>query len=267
MMKKIITTFLLFILTLCFAVDAHARIDMLPFRVIMEPRDRSGEVMVMNLSNETRAFRANIINYRQKEDGTYEKLDDPLNPLFDPQDIVRMSPQSFTLGPQGKQRVRIALRKPADLPDGEYRFHFSAISFSTSSERREDTENIAAHMAMNVGVAIPIIVRHGDLTVESKLQDFELINAAESKTNKPELRFTATRSGTRGTTGNIIVEWASSGSNFEKIGEVSNFNIFTEIDERFGSIALDTMPTQGSLRVTYKDEETNETYDEIIFDL
>lgn len=266
-MKKIVCTLIILTLTVIISKDAFARIDMLPFRIVMETRDRSGEVMVLNLSNETRAFRTSIINYRQSAKGSYQKLEEPLNPLFDPKEIVRMSPQSFTLGPNGKQRVRIALRKPADLPEGEYRFHFTATSYATNGERNEDSDNILVRMAMNVGIAIPIIIRQGDLSVESKLQDFELVGGNETNNNTPQLNFTATREGNRSTIGKITVEWASNGGNYEEIGRLLNFNIFPEIDRRSGSVPLDKLPSQGSLRVVYEDEVTNETYDEIIFDL
>ena len=253
-----------FIMTPTFA---EARIDMVPRIVVIENRERAGEAVILNLSNETREFDISLINYRQLEDGNYETLETPLDPNFNPDEIVRMSPRTFTLGPNGKQIVRMSLRKPADLPDGEYRYHFLALSKATDAEKEPSSENVQVVLTMNVGIAIPVVVRHGDLSVTSKLTDFELVAPSNTKSKQPELQFVATREGGASALGQITIDWSNNGGPYEEIGMITNFNLFTEINQREGAVPLKQLPTNGNLRIRYTDTETGRLYDEISIDL
>ena len=106
------------------ASPAQANILIMPIRIVFGPRDRMQDITVLNTS-ETQAgtYRLAWIFAKQTEEGTYVKLDEPLNPELDPEQTMLFSPRQVTLPPGGKQRVRLSLRRPADLPDGEYRAH------------------------------------------------------------------------------------------------------------------------------------------------
>lgn len=257
-------------LTLCFSIlmpyQAQARVDILPHIVIIDGRERSGEVFVLNLSEELRDFNLSVINYKQDEKGVYKILDGPLSPLFDPKDVLRMSPKSFQLAGLGRQKVRLSIRKPSDLPDGEYRFHVMAMS--PDDRRAKNTnKNASVAMAINLGIAIPVIVRYGDVSATGKIKDLELVSASKTESHKPELKFMAEREGNSSTIGRIDVAWAPDGKTYEDIGFIANFNLFTEINKRYGSIPLQKMPRGGTVRVLYTDEITKEVYDEVVFEL
>jgi P pilus assembly chaperone PapD len=267
-MKKLILTLKTFVLILPLMVMAHqanARVDILPHMVVIEGRERSSEVTIINLSNKVNSYDLGILNYRQDENGVYTTLDTPLSPLFDPKDIVRMSPKEFTLIGLAKQKVRISLRKPADLPDGEYRFHILARGSEVNPT--DDTDNGAqVSVKINVGVAIPVIVRHGNVSATGKLTDFKLVGSSKSESGKPEFEFLATREGNASTLGRVEAFWSPSGNEneYESIGFVTNFNLFTEINQRKGSIALSQLPASGKLKIVYSDTDSKEIYDEII---
>ena len=142
---------------------AHARVDILPHLLVIEPRERASEVNVLNLSETLNKYDLKIIHYKQDENGIYTTLEEPLSPLFDPEKIVRMSPKEFTLEGMGRQKVRIALRKPSDLPEGEYRFHLVSRGYEVEPEETSNGD-VAVAVKINLGVAIPVIVRHGDLS-------------------------------------------------------------------------------------------------------
>jgi len=264
-----IRSFFLFA-ALCFtffmSFQAYARVDIVPHLVIIENRERAGEIIVLNLAEEIGDFHLSVINYKQNENGVYEILDEPLSPLFDPKDVLRMSPKNFQLASLGRQKVRISIRKPADLPDGEYRFHIVAMS-PDRKHAKESGENASVAMSINLGVAIPVIVRQGDLSVKGSVKDFELVDASQTESRKPELKFTALREGEASTLGRIDVAWAPDGKTFEDIGFITNFKLFTEIDKRHGSIPLEKLPRGGTVRVLYTDVRTKEVYDEVVFDL
>ncbi len=265
-MKTILFAFLLSFIAL--VPDAHARVDLVPRIVVMQDRDRAAEMTVLNLSNETRDVEIDILDYRQLPPaGNYESLTTLLNPDFNHADIVRFSPRTFVLGPLGKQKVRISLRKPADLPEGEYRFHPRALSYPHNPKKAEAGDRMRVQVGMNVGIAIPVIVRNGDLKVESKLSDFELLSPQQANMNKPALKFIAHREGTASSIGEIHIQWAKEGTDFQEIGILTNFNVFTELTERVAIVPLSAFPTSGTMKVTYTDSVTGKIYDEIIFDL
>lgn len=265
-MVRILVLVSILCMSLFVSVQSQARVDILPHIVVIEGRERSGEVIVLNFSEKVNEFDLQVIHYRQDENGVYEVLDEPLSPLFDPREILRMSPKKFQLSGAGRQKVRLSLRKPSDLPEAEYRFHIVATGHEPQKEKKND-ENVAVSMAINVGVAIPVIIRHGDLSVIGKVKDFELVESSKTESKKPELKFTATREGNASTLGRVDVAWAPDGGDYEDIGFITNFNLFTEIDKRYGTIPLEKMPRGGSIRVLYTDIQTEEVYDEVIFDL
>ena len=264
-MQKILLALLISVLMIPIA---QARVDLVPRIIVMEDRDRAAEITVLNLSNTVRDMEVDIIDYRQLEpNGNYQSLTAPLNPLFDHKEVVRFSPRTFTLGPNGKQKVRISLRKPADLADGEYRFHARALSYPHDPRAVDDENRMRVQVGVNVGIAIPVIVRNGTLSVDSQLSEFELLTPSQANMTKPVLKFKAARNGDASTLGQITVGWAKDGNNYEQIGIITNFNVFTEINERIGKVPLDVFPTSGTLRVSYTDAVTGKVYDEIIFDL
>ncbi len=266
-MKKIILVLLLSLVA--FANPTFARVDIVPNMLVVESRERSGEIIVLNMSNETRDFEMMMIHYEQLVDGTYTTLNEPSNDAFDFQKAVRFSPRTFRLGPDGRQNVRLSLRRPADLPDGEYRFHMQAVSYATDDESAARGDgNVAIGLAVNVGIAIPVVIRQGQTTQGVSLSDFELLAPNQTESKNTELRFVAARTGTASSLGAIHVEWAPNGSDFTEIGFVKNFNIFTEIDTRNAQIRLDQFPVGGKLKVIYRDfTDKNTILDEVVIDL
>ncbi len=264
MLRKLL---MIFAVLTASATSAQARVDILPHILVIEGRERTTELTILNLSEELNRYGLKVIHYRQNEDGTYKILEAPLDPLFDPEQIARISPKEFTLEGGGRQKIRIAMRKPSDLPEKEYRFHLVATGYEIDDPKAPPPPgDISVSMKINVGVAIPVIIRHGDLSATGKLKDFNLKAASQTESGKPELAFTATREGNSSTLGRVEVAWAPDGQNYKDIGFITNFNLFTEITERYGAVPLDVFPSGGSIRILYTDTESKEIYDEIILD-
>lgn len=262
MIRRLFLVLTVFIVSIS---NAEARVDILPHLLVVESRERSTELNVLNLSQDLNRYELKIIHYRQDENGIYETLEEPLSPLFDPEQIVRMSPMEFRLGATDRQKVRVALRKPSDLPEGEYRFHLVATSYKVEDPNIRDVQDeVAIALKINLGVAIPVIVRHGDLSATGSLDSFNLLPANQTETGQPQLNFIARREGNASTLGRVEVAWAPEGEKFRDIGFITNFNLFTEIDYRNGSVPLDVFPSGGQLRILYKDEHNGTVYDEIV---
>ncbi len=258
-----VRTLILFLIMLAAPFSsAYARVDILPRIIVMEPRDRSGEITILNLFDDPSLYRIEYLNYRQNSDGTYTTLEQPLSEFFDPEKIVRLSPRQFTLQPQGRQKIRLSLRKPEALPEGEYRFHILAQrrelkDIERTAETKED--RISIQMKMNIGVAIPVVVRHGDTQVEAKITDAQYVAPNQANKQRPGLAISVMREGNASSIGSLSVF-----SGEERIGFISNFNIFTEINQRNVEVPLKIDPQgKSGLRVVYQ-TESGQVFDEIL---
>lgn len=250
---KLLSSLFLALLLCCMSAEAHAsRVDILPRKILIEGRERSGDLTLLNLGDKTIVIRLELLSYRQKGDGAYEILDAPLNPAFDPEKIVRFSPRQFTLPPGGRQKVRLSIQKPADLPEGEYRFHVKASSFDEAdfSVRRQPVgKGSSIGIKTNVAVAIPVIVRNGSLTTGAKISNVSFVPPSQSGNNMPALKMDLSRTGTAGLLGTLIAYSEGAGPPVE-IGLMSNLNVFSEIETRSVLLPLKQVPA-GRIRIQY----------------
>jgi hypothetical protein len=257
-------------LALSFLIPTHSfagtRVDVLPRKIVLDDKVRSADVTIMNLGEKTGTVRMELISYSQDGTGTYKILDAPLNPLFDPQKVVRFSPRQFTLPPGGRQKIRLSIQRPADLPDGEYRFHVKATSYDSQESlegKPVPTKGKSIGVAMNIAVAIPVVVRKGALTTGAKMENISLLAASENEYNKPALKFDILRTGQAGTMGVVTAFWDAAGQEPVEIGRVSNVNIFSEVPKRTMILPLKEIPKgSGNIRVVY----TNDFGDKGVFD-
>lgn len=255
----------IFICSILFAIiPAQARIDIVPQKIIFDSRDRNAELTVLNLLDIGGLFRIELISFRQDENGIYQKLEQPLDLNFNPKDIVRISPRQFSIEPGGYQKVRLSLRKPSDLPAGEYRFHVKAIRLAQEDERRSGDPNGVSVIA-NIGVTIPAIVRHGEVFSDATLENVQIISPRNTKSGKPEMQLMIERTGNASTIGALEVFWREGAGQVEQIGRIKNMNIFTDIDRRNVTIPLIKMPEgPGIVQVRYSDGiKKGHVFDEI----
>jgi len=245
---------------------AQARIDIVPQKIVVESRDRSGELTILNLFKEPSTFRMDIVHYAQDENGAYKKLNAPLNPAFDPASIVRFSPRQFTLQPGGRQKVRLSIRKPANLPEGEYRFHIKSLRVA---QPNLDNLDDGIYMHANIGVTIPVIIRHGNTSATAKISNARIVEPARTAAGKTELQFTLNREGNASTVGEAKVLWQPANGKQILIGELNHLNVFTEVNTRNVKIPLDNLPYgAGTITVRYQHAQgknKGEIYDEVSF--
>lgn len=262
-MHKILLALTLIVSTIATIQTAFARIDIVPRKIVIENRERGGELTILNLAGEESTFRMELVSFKQNEEGLYEQLNTPLDPAFDPAKVVRFSPRQFTLQRGGRQKVRLSLRKPANLPEGEYRFHVKATRLAQpESKTLED----GVYMHANIGVTIPVIVRHGNAQVAAELSDIQIKSPSQTKRQRPEAHVIINRNGNKSAIGKLEVYWKADGHSEKKIGNMGHFNVFTDVEKRHAAIPLTEMPEgHGTLTVRYKKDigkEKGELYDE-----
>jgi hypothetical protein len=81
--------------------------------------------------------------------------------------LIRFAPRQATLKAGKKQIVKLMVRKPAHLPEGEYytRMQFMPLPDKTTARKNFSQTTNAPNIQINmiVGATIPILVRHGKL--------------------------------------------------------------------------------------------------------
>jgi len=166
---------------------------------------------------------------------------------------VRISPRQFKIEAGGRQKVRVSLRKPPNLPKGEYRFHIKATRLLQQEELKNEDVNSVNIMA-NIGVTIPAVIRHGEVSGNATLKNIKIVPPSNTKNNKPELQLNIHRTGDSSTLGAIEVFWEQNGQS-EQIGRIKNMNIFTDINVRHVAVPLSKIPAgKGKIHVRYIDD-------------
>ena len=104
------------------SLQAAGSLLVTPTRIVFEQRDRSAQVTLVNQSDQTSNFRISFIRQNMTEDGEFLPVPEGQDGMFS-DSMIRYSPRQVSLPPGQSQVIRLALRRPADLADGEYRSH------------------------------------------------------------------------------------------------------------------------------------------------
>ena len=257
------------LMTATSAVQAGANLMVTPSRLVFEDRTRSAQVTLLNKGDETGTFRISFIRQQMTEGGQFVEAKEGEPGMYaDP--MVRYSPRQITLPPGQPQVVRLMLRKPRELVAGEYRSHllFQSIPESSKSSLEsamaEGNQGIRVEIIPIVGISIPIIVRHGRLDSELRLENPRLVPAGEGLPG-PKLALEMHRSGNRSVYGDFRATLTPKGGGDPvTVGRVNGVAVYTPNTMRRFSLPL-TIPQGitlegGKLRILYlesgKDEKS-----------
>ena len=189
------------------AAPAHAAGDLLvaPTRIVLDGA-RGTEVILNNIGAEAATYRISLQIKRMTPDGGLVDVEDAARTPRESAAaaMIAWAPRRVTLPPNQPQAIRIGVRAPADLPDGEYRAHmlFRAIPDAKPATARASTGGgISIALKPIYGVTIPIIVRRGALTATAGIANARLVDAG----GKPGVSFDLSRAGGRSTYGEVRV--------------------------------------------------------------
>jgi P pilus assembly chaperone PapD len=199
-----------------------------PTRVVLDG-GRGTEVILNNIGAAPATYRVSLELRRMMADGGFEEIT-TANANEQEQKALSMisyAPRRVVLAPNQPQSIRIGLRPPVGLPDGEYRAHmlFRAIPESKPVAAAADPKGVSISLTPIYGVTIPIIVRRGTLKATAALADVKIIK----DDGKPALSLAISRSGTRSTYGRIRVLQAGSS---QPVFEVRGVAVYPELKQR-----------------------------------
>lgn len=251
-------------------LPVNAALLVMPIRLVLGDRDRTGNITVFNTSGEETIFRMSWRYQKQREDGSYEITDAPIDEQSDLSKMLLFSPRQVTLQAGQKQRIRVSVRRPPDLADGEYRAHLALTrvgdenpatreppSIGAAQEGKEEMAKAEAKMSIglkvNVSYSLPVILRQGAYDTTADIVDAKLIGPPpNSKDNNPQASLTLSRSGKYSTIGKVQIFWTPPGQSERLVGQSNNVNIFPEISKRTLQVPLkEAGVSSGSLRIVY----------------
>ncbi|MEM6811025.1 MAG: hypothetical protein AAF549_01005 [Pseudomonadota bacterium] len=178
-------------------------------RVVFEGPKRSQVITIINRSDETKTYRLGWRHLTMTQKGLKDIPEDaPLPPEIKPvTDMVKYAPRRVTLGPRETQDIRMLVRMPAGLPDGEYRSHFwirpegntEKFRRQVEEEAEKDGRKFGIAIQMLAGITLPVIVRKGNIDAELFIENF----SAQQSPGFVNVNFDLVRQGERSVYGDI----------------------------------------------------------------
>jgi P pilus assembly chaperone PapD len=212
-----------------------------PTRVVLES-GRGTEVILNNIGTSTATYRISLELRRMTRDGDFEEIDPAKANETEAKALAMISyaPRRVVLLPNQPQSIRIGIRPPAGLPDGEYRAHmlFRAIPAARPPVAPTETNGVSILLQPIYGITIPVIVRRGVLKATASLADAKLLLDG----GDPALSVTIGRVGTRSTFGRIRILKAGVS---KPVYETSGVAVYAELSQR--TLVMKLSPEQQAL--------------------
>lgn len=237
--------------------NVNASLLISPTRVVIDDRERSSKVVLINTGTITRTYRVGWAEKRALAEGGYYDLNEEEAKNFPTaSSMFRVSPKQVTLAPGERQIVKLLARRPKGLADGEYRSHlkFTVLPPKNNGEKGAPG-SIKLKLLLNY--AIPAILRQGEGDFNVSMDDIKLdINEQRKKTY---ILVSMSRSGISSTHGNFKAYWTPEGSSKELlVGELNAVNFYPEVNKTVFKLFWqndDFNLKKGKLRVRYEGQQ------------
>jgi P pilus assembly chaperone PapD len=249
---------------LLFAAGLPARADLMlhPTRIVFEKNQRAAQIDLINNGAKPATYRLSLVNRRMTEAGQFVAAETAAPGERFADDMLRFSPRQITLQPGTAQTVRVMLRKPAELADGEYRTHLQFeklpdVEGSASIENQgtgADGKGIGVVLNALVGASVPVIVRQGTLSANVSLAQLAL---KKDETQHQVLTLQFEREGSSSVYGDLSVTFTPRGGKPQPLAQVGGIAVYTPNRVRQVALPLEVPKglelAHGTLEVSYRE--------------
>jgi P pilus assembly chaperone PapD len=258
--RRVARLFLLLLLALA-PLPALAELMLNPTRVVFAKNQRAAQVELINNSAAPTTYRISVVNRRMSETGEFIGVTEagPDDRFADA--MLTYSPRQVTLQPGTAQVVRLMIRKPEGLADGEYRSHLhfeklpEAGELASSVEPDKDGLKIGVVLKTLIGASIPVIVRHGACEGSATLAGLALQPREAGKA--PLLAFVIERHGNSSVYGDLSATFTPRGAAGQVVGKAGGVAVYTPNPLRRAMLPLQLAAgaalAGGELRLTYRE--------------
>lgn len=237
--------------------SASAELMVHPTRVVLTQNERAAQLEIINNSSDTATYRISLVNRRMNDTGAILEATEPQPGELFADALLRYSPRQVTLQPGAGQTVRLMVRKPGNLADGEYRSHllFTRQPDAEPTIRAGGATGNEIGIVLNtlVGVSIPVIVRHGHTAADLTIAHPELRYAGDGS---PMLHFQLARTGDQSVYGDLAVVHIPPSGSAQVLTRVNGVAVYVPNSTRQVAMALpnNTGSLDGMLRVTFREQ-------------
>ncbi|MDC8829763.1 fimbrial biogenesis chaperone [Alteromonas gilva] len=253
-MKKTITLPFIIVVLLLATFNAAANLLIYPVRVSFDENERTAELSLTNTSQATNTYRLSWRENIALAEGGYEEVkkeDISGLPLASP--MLRFAPRQVTLKPGERQVIKLALRRPRDLADGEYRSHLLFKALPSSNDNSGAGSGTSMQINMTVSFAVPVSVQQGSYDSAVKLEDTTLAYDPNQSSGSVTVRLS--RQGLHSSSGDISAFWTPDGGKEQLIAKRADYNLWAELDDATTQLVwakTDFEPQDGTLRILYE---------------
>lgn len=185
------------------AYSAGGDLLVAPTRLVLDGQ-RGTEVVLNNIGSEPATYRVSLELRRMTSEGRLVDVTAPTAAETTALEMIAYAPRRVTLQPNQPQSIRVGVRPPENLPDGEYRVHmlFRAIpEAKQAAPASAPVEGLSIALTPIYGVTIPVIVRQGQLDAQAAISNARVVN----QEGRQAVSFDLSRSGTRSLYGEVRV--------------------------------------------------------------
>lgn len=245
------------------ALAQTAGLMLFPTRFVLDASEKTVSVDVVNKGDATGSYRIELIDMKMPEDAAIRQLEAGESDPYSLKKFTRISPRRTVLKPDDVQKVRILIRRPKDLPDGEYRSHLKVTLTENNLDNVEEQKpkaNVAIQIKSRLAFTIPIIVRQGETFYRVGIEEADLFYGdMDASKEAPMLNILFGHEGNRSSIGDIKVTHIDP----RGVNTVVNFHpgvaIYRGADRRRIKVPL-TLPEgvnlgAGKLHITYTERE------------
>lgn len=250
---------------------SQCSLSIYPTRIVIEKNEKKSELIASNKGVEICTFKAKVMDIKTFENGTFALDSD--NVPFSAKEMLRISPKVFTLGPNEKQTIRVKVKKPFGISNGEYRSHISLSSISSRAlqkkNKKEQTLKPSSvelgNIPININLSFPVLVRFGKS--ESNVLIEKIALEKDEKENMPVLDIALRRTGNKSTYGFLDIKYQNKKGEIIPIERTGVFAIYRSTDIQKRKIQLKNLKelekNKGKLIVKYIKARTKPDRDNI----
>lgn len=242
------------------SIQAHADLLITPTRVVLNEGDRYATLTLVNPGDKPQTYEMGWRYFKMQEEGDTYKPTDKSVTEFDLTKYIMFTPRRVTLAPGAKQKIRLRLSRPDNIPPGDYRGHFEFAGVKEPEPQVSLAKNAKkASVSINVGYTIPVVLRVGQPDVKIT------IDRVKFERNKVNGRLDAyvpllRSGGPYGAMGYLYLIHVTSDGKEEVVGEIGNAHIFPEVNRRVVQVPLTKDISGGKLKVVLYNFDTNNRF-------
>ncbi len=183
------------------STPSRAQVSAEPTSILFDGEPGTKAITVTNTGKRTEVYRVSLINLNMLPDGRMVPAGTARADEHFADGMVRFSPHEVELAPGGSEVVRL---KVASLRPGEYRTHVLVQQVpgvdALETSPFAHAEGVAVDLKAVFGVAIPLIIRQGELPTRVALSEARLTVLADGT---PAASLRLERSGARSVRGAV----------------------------------------------------------------